>query len=267
MPVHDAYARLTPFEIAFPDGAERLVRAVQQASEMQGDPGDVRAFFTSPAVGAVLDELRADNTGTESIHPLGMLAYQAYHFVRAGRPLLLVGTDVARRLTEGAAKGSEPTLPAEAGYLQLPQHLFWAPHADGAPESVDGFFWTRSPDGLLHVLLAMGVRRDRPGLVVAPVPDVPWGEAVGWLDVHARADGEDFAGTIPGGEIEGLHSLESAGEVLKLLARIMAYLHHVPESCVKGEPGEAPPEGPPASKLPYRRITLPEGEDAQRIRE
>ncbi len=263
MPVHDAYARLTPFEIAFPDGAERLVRTVLEESDVRGDPGDVRTFLTSPAVGAVLEELRADGTGTDRVRSFGMLAYHAFHFARAGKPVLLVETSVARRLTEGPGVGDEPRLPSEAGYLQLPQHLFWAPCAGGSPESVDGFFWTRAPHGMLRLLLAMGVRRDRPGLVVAPVADAPWRDAAQWVDARARPEGADFASSMPGSEIEGLHGLESAGEVLKLLARVLAYVQRVPSALVAGRPGEAPPEGPPASRLAYERIVPTGGDDGE----
>lgn len=263
MALHDAYARLTPFELAFPDGGERLVSSVEDQLGGQADPGNVRTFLTLPAVGSFLDEMRAQDTGSEAIHPFGMLAYQVFHFVRAGRPVLLAEESVVRRLVRTAPEASDPRLPSEAGYLQLPQHLFWTPGPEKVPESVDGFFWTRSGDGLLHVLLAMGMRRERPGLVVAPVPDVPWTDAGLWLEARIRPDGEDFATALPGGELDDLCSFEAAGEVLKLTARLMAYLHGTPGAVAEGVPGEAPPEGPPASRLPYRRIVPTDAEEGE----
>jgi len=232
MALHDAYARLTPFELAFPDGGARLVSSVEEQLGGAADPGDVRTFLTLPAVGAFLDEMRAEDTGSEAIHPFGMLAYQAFHFERAGRPLLLAEERVVRDLVRSAPEAPVPRLPAEAGYLQLPQHLFWTLGPDKIPESVDGLFWTRSADGLLHLLLAMGIRRERPGLVVAPVPDAPWSDAGLWLDARIRRDAEDFATTLPGGELEELFSFDAA-------------------------------EGPPASKIPYRRIVATDAPESE----
>lgn len=256
MALHDAYARLTPFELAFPDGGERLVSAVHEELGEGDDPGDVRTFLTLRAVGAFLEETRAGDTGVEAVHPFGMLAYHAFHFVRAERPLLLVAEGLARSLVRDVGSGGEPRLPAEAGYVQLPRHLFWMPGGAGVPESVDGFFWTRSRDGLLHLLLAMGMRRDRAGLGVAPVPDAPWSDAREWTAARIRREGEDFSSTLPGGEIEDLYSFEAAGEVLKLMARLAAYLHETPAASIEKTPADAPPEGPPASRLPYREIVL-----------
>ncbi len=267
MPLHDAYARLTPFEIAFPDGAERLVSSVLDELDEPADAGDVRTFLTSRAVGAALDELGTERMGATAIHPFGMLAYHAFHFARAGHPVMLLETGLARHLLASERAGGEPVLTSEAGYAQLPQHLVWTSQAGAAPESVDGFFWTRSPDGLLHLLLAMGVRRDRPGLIVAPAPDAPWSDATTWLDARIRTEGEDFATTLPGGELEGLHSIEAAGELFKLVARLMAYVHAAPEATADGRPGAPAAGEPPASRLPYRRITFTDTDHGQRIEE
>jgi hypothetical protein len=261
MALHDAYARLTPFELAFPDDGERLISAVQGELGEGADPGDVRTFLTLSAVGAFLEETRAEDTGVEAVHPFGMLAYHAFHFVRAGRRVLLLAEGLARRLVRDGGNGAEPRLPAEAGYVQLPQHLFWMPGGEGVPESIDGFFWTRSRDGLLHLLLAMGMRRDRAGLVVAPVPDAPWSEAESWPGARVRRESDDFSSTLPGSELEELYSFEMAGEVLKLMARLAAYLHETPAAAVQRTPGDAPPEGPPASRLPYQRIVLVDPEE------
>ncbi len=261
MAIHDAYARLTPFELAFPDGGELLVSSVEEELGDAMDPGEVRIFLTLPAVSAYLAEIRAGDTGVEAIHPFGMLAYHAFHFVRAGCPLFLVETGVARRLVRGCSPSLEPRLPADSGYVQLPQHLFWTPGVEEAPESVDGFFWTRASDGLLHLLLATGMHWERPGLVVAPVASAPWSEAPEWLDASIRPDGEDYASSLPGGELEELYSLQAAGEVLKLMARLMAYLHGKAGVSVEGASGADPSEGPPASRLPYRRIVWTEDGD------
>jgi hypothetical protein len=193
------------------------------------------------------------------MHQYASLAYLAYQFHRAGRPLWLLRTGAARFLVDGSPGQEPPSLPAPAGYLQLPQHLFWVePTPDGPPESVDGFFWYRSAHDVLHVLMAMGIREDRAGLGVVPVADAPWGDAGRWLDASVRPDGDDFATTLPGGDLEGLYSLETAGEALKLLARAFAYVDRYPDAVVPREPldPEKSREGAPPSRLPYRLVTL-----------
>jgi hypothetical protein len=123
---------------------------------------------------------------------------------------------------------------------------------------VDGLFWTLPPTGQLHLLLAAGLREDRPGLSVVPLPDAPFGEAGTWLDASVRERGSDFATTIPGGELTGLYSLTAAGEVLKLVARLFFFMERSPGSV---RPGERGPEGavPAPSRLAYRRVGLVEG--------
>ncbi len=159
--------------------------------------------------------------------------------MRAGRPVHLVDVHVARFLVGGPptaeAVGDPPT---PAGYAQLPRHLFWVGGGGGddAAEPVDGFFWTVSGDGTLHLLLATGIREGRPGLGVVPLPEAPWAEADTWMAASVREAGDDFATTLPGGELEGLYSLTAAGEVLKLAARLFAYERAVPEAVEKHLP-------------------------------
>jgi len=169
--------------------------------------------------------------------------------------------------------------PVDAAYVQLPRHLFWVgggrdeDPAAALAEPVDGFFWTLGAEGLVHVLLATGMRDDRPGLAVVAVPEAPMAEAERWLVTDVRPDGDDFATTLPGGDLEGLYSFTAAGEVLKLLARLFVYEEAVPHAVQEREPdrggvasevevpGEiAPPppahEAPVPSRLPYKRVVL-----------
>jgi len=276
MPLHDAYARRTPFELAFPDreAADAFVRAVTEEAEARGvDPSDRAAFSMLGSVGAAVHGLQGPDAPGVAIRDYAALLFHAFHFVREGRPVHLVDVHVARYLVEGPAPGGTPEPPARAGYVQLPRHLFWVGgEGDEAAEPVDGFFWTLSTDGSIHVLLATGMREGRSGLAVVPLPDAPWAEAGAWMDAHVREVGADFATTLPGGELEGLYSFTAAGEVLKLAARLFAYEGAVPEAVEKHapptngrdhgnpvgaesrEPGGS--EGPTPSSLPYRRIVL-----------
>lgn len=258
MALHDDYLRRTPFELAFPDaGAARALVAdiAREAEERGSDPGDPGAFVMLGTVGEFLRRLRGPDASAEAIHDYAALVFHAFHFLEAGSPVTLLGTHAARYLTGGGVGAAAPVLPSAAGYVQLPRNLFWVhPAPEAAAEAVDGLFWTAS-GGVLHVLLAVGLHEGRPGLGVVPLPEAPLADMEAWLTAPSRPEGEDFATTLPGGEMEGLHSLTTAGEALKLLARIFAYVARFPEALVEGP---VPPEGaaPAPSSLPYRKAVL-----------
>lgn len=265
MALHDAYLRRTPFELTFPDAdaAAEFTSAVASAAEGAGvDPVDRRAFVTLEAVGSFLRRIQpggAGRLGPQATYDYALLLYHAFHFARSGARPLLVSEETARALVEGEAPGDgtpggDPPdhasrngvleVPAPAGYAQLPRNLFWIrPSPEEPAEAVDGFFWCLGEAGMLYVLLAAGLRDDRPGLAVVPVPEAPWAEAADWLDTPIRARGPDFATTLPGGELEELYSFVAAGEVLKLVARLFAHVRANP-----GTPVDGPPRPPGASQ-------------------
>jgi hypothetical protein len=234
MALHDRYARRTPFELAFPDPerARRLADDVYAEAEARGvDPRHPQMFATLGSVGGYLTELRDPGAPAEAVQQYAALAFHGVAFARAGCPLYLLSTDAARFLVSGVRKGT-PQAPEEAGYLQLPQHLFWV-ESDGegtVPESLDGLFWTLTGHGTIHTLLVTGVRPDRPGVGVIPVPEAPIKDAESWLRANVREEeqGVDFASSIPGAELDGLFGIRAAGEPLKLLARCFALLEEEP---------------------------------------
>jgi hypothetical protein len=264
MPFHDEYARLTPFELAFPDRkvAEDLAADVRAEAETRGaDVQDWGAFNMLASVAGFLQKLREPDAPPEAFRDYGALTYHAYHFLAAETPVYLVTTPVARYLVGGGPDADAVEVPTRSGYAQLPRNLFWTQSAgEGDPaEAVDGFFWFLGDDGLLRLLLAVGMREGRPGLGVVRMPDVPFADAPTWLHERIRADGRDFATTLPGGELEGLYSFTASGEVLKLAARLFAYMGHVRNAL--GEPpgvaGTGPAGGHPSpSSLPFRRVLL-----------
>jgi len=230
MPVHDSWLRVTPYELALPGRGfvDRHFPAIAEEVEARGaDPGDPGAFVLLAAAGAALKEIRGESEDAALIHQHGLLLFHGWHLWRAGEPLFLLRESLARRVL-----GEDPvvpgwTVPPEplAGYVQLPQHLVWIRQGEGErPESVDGFFWASSSGDTLSLLYISGVIRDRPGFSVIPLPALPRGELGRWADVRVREDGEDFATTLPGGELEGLRSLETGGEAVKLAARILRRL-------------------------------------------
>lgn len=268
MSLHDAYARVTPYELLFRDrgNADALVAAVEEEEAGRGaDPGDPHAFVTMGAVGAFVRELEGPDAPPGSIHHYGALVFHGFHFTRADCPLFVLSTHVARYLVDGAPEGGAVPPPAPAGYLQLPQHLFWAEAGSDVPESVDGIFWSVSAAGLLHSLMVTGLRSDRPGLGVIPMPEAPLNEADSWLDADVRGDGTDFVSVMPGSDLDRLYSFTAAGETLKLLARFFAYLRAVPGGLERVEPdpdasvvleSSSAARGPEPSVLPFTRVRL-----------
>lgn len=282
MSFHDAYARTTPLDLAFPeaDALHAAVERIREEAEARGvDTGDLGAFAMLVSVNSILRELGGKEASQEAILQHVALCFHAYHFARAQGLVHLVSTRAARGLAEepgwsaggGIADGADGDAgrvhpPAPAGYVQLPRHLFWV-HGDpaGPAEAVDGFFWTWSAQragegaGSLHLLLCTGMRDGRPGLTVAPLPEVPLDEAAAWLSTRCRPEGDDFANTLPGGELEGLLGLTTAGEVFKLAARLFAYMMRSRDAVVQAATAAAG-AAPAASRLPFVRVGADGGE-------
>jgi hypothetical protein len=262
MPFHDEYARVTPLELTFPDRevADALAADVREEARTRGaDLQDWGAFNMLACVAGFLQRLREPDAPAEAMLDYGALAYHAYHLLAAETPVFVVTTHAARYLVDAGPDAQDVEVPARAGYAQLPRHLFWI-HSDTegeAAEAVDGFFWFLGDDGLLRVLLATGMREGRPGLGVVRMPEVPFADAPTWLHADVRTEGRDFATTLPGGDMEGLYSFTTSGEVLKLVARLFAYVGRVPESVGPVSPAPDPVAGQPApSSLPFRRVVL-----------
>ncbi len=266
MAIHDSYPRRTPFELLLPTeefAAERFPLIRREAEERGADLITPEAFLLLSEAALALREIRPEDDPPEMFQQFGALLFQAFHFWEAGHPLFFLDTQVARFVVaEGPDEGRwEPALPGPAGYVQFPQHLFWTEVEEGeAPESLDGFFWA-APDGeKLTLLLAMGIRRDRPGLAVVPLPSLPLAAAVPWASMKVRESGGDFGSSLPGAEVEGLYGVGSGAEMVKLAMRVFWYLSTFPGWVVEGQAGAPAQEGEPApSKLAHRAILMEEG--------
>lgn len=222
-PLHD------PDRFLFLGSVGRLLRAVAGGAEdedaagagVAGEAGAAGAAGAAEATGAAGAGGGAEGVGVgEQMRQHGRLLFHAFHHWRAGRVTRAIDADALRRLIEEVTGVGDwrLTVPAPAGYLQLPRNRVWAAPAEALqPEPVDGFFWTLLPEGppALHLLLALGVRPDRPGFSVVPATGVPDGEPH-WAGIDARPDGTDFETTLPGGELDRLYSIETAAEILKL---------------------------------------------------
>jgi hypothetical protein len=272
MPIHDAFPRVTPYELLLPQEnfADEWFPRIKAEAEERGVPGnDPQTFALLSEVGAVLRTIRGEDDDPQSIHQTGILLFHAYHFWQEGLPFFLLQTEAARFLVNSGPEAGAWTasLPGPAGYLQVPQHLFWVGGEEGHAESVDGFFWS-APDGEnLSLLIVMGIRRDRPGYAVVPLPTVPLAAGGEWASTRVRAEGEDFVSILPGADQEHLFSIQQGAEALKLAMRLFWYLDTFPGSVSAVEGGESagqeaggPEEsGPRPSSLPARRVVLEEG--------
>lgn len=269
MPIHDDFARITPYELFLPteEFAEDWFPKIREEAEGRaGGLESPESFVLLGEAALALREIRTEEDPPEMIHQYGALLFHAFHFFESGKPLYLLDTSVVRFLVERGPEAGEwdPSLPGKAGYLQFPHHLVWTSgEGEEAPESLDGIFWA-SPDGdNLDLLIVMGMRKDRPGLAVVPLPTLPLLAASPWASMEVREEGPDFESSLPGAELEGLFTVASGAEALKLLMRIFWYLDLFPGSVEEREApegvGEAesppdPPIGPTPSTLPYRRV-------------
>ncbi len=256
--LHDAYARRTPVELAFPrlDDLEAFAAAVERDALRLGvDPSDPQAFARLPAVASTAQRLEGEGARQGMPGAMAAFLYHAAFFQDAGRPLYLVDVPTVRQLTRRAPHG-DPAPDPPSGYLQLPRHLVWLLQEPPAPPaSVDGVFWNLTAGRTLHTLVVTGVVAERAGFDAVPLPEAPAADAPLWLEAEVR-DGEDFHNPLPGAELDGLLGVRTAGEVLKLLARFFAHLHGGPGAARRA----APTDAPDASRIPYLEVRT-HGED------
>lgn len=274
MAIHDRYLRRTPFERFIPDPEfpERHFEAIEAEAKKKRMPlSDPGTFGMLEAGAEALSELRRPSDEPETLAQHSLVLFHAFHYEKAERPAFLMETPVVRALVEtepweGDVDGDAPQLPASS-YIQLPQHLVWARTGSGPPASVDGFFRTIVMERRLHLLPVVGLLEGRPGFTVLPLPGLPLGDAPTWATADMRQGGEDFASEMPGSDMERLYEVQTAGEVLKLLARATAWIRRFPDGV--GGPGSAADtrdadargdDEPAPSGLAGRRITL--GADA-----
>jgi hypothetical protein len=267
-------ARLTPYELVFAEGdfESRIFPRIRAEAEAQAvDARRRERFDFLSTAGDVVREVTPEDAPPDALEQYRAILFHAYHFWSGGKRLYGLDTAVARYLVEAAPRleGWDFVLPGESAYLQLPANLFWSSITPEAPpEPVDGFFLTKSEltdpvgqaAGLLEVLLVLGIRRSRAGFsVIALSTATGPGISESW-DAESRPEG-DFANTLPGGEIAGLYTLLTAGEVLKLVGRAFWYIDRFPEALEEVQPLEALGDAgePPATRLGHLRVSLTSG--------
>lgn len=266
--------RRTPYELVFGDEFDgRTFPDIQrEAAERGVDPGDPERFgFLSLAADAVRAVVPPE-APPEALEQYRSLLYHAFSFWRYGKRIYLLDPPLARYLVEGtpSLEGWELEQPYPSVYLQLPRNLFWGSISpDSPPEPVDGFFVTTAdgtdalgePFRRVEVLVVLGIRRDRAGFSVIPFStETGPGIAHVWAESEGRETGQDFENILPGGEIQGLYSILTSTEVLKLLARAMWYIHSYPSDVeLEAETEREASDhdaSPPRPRLPYHRVSL-----------
>jgi hypothetical protein len=268
--------RITPYEVAFAATAyeaEIFPAIAADATLHRSDPLRLDPFTLLPATGEAVRSIVPPEAPPEALEQYRALLYHGFNYWSLGRATYLVHPAAARYLVEAQPRmeGWELVLPRPSIYVQLPHNLFWGSITpESTPEPIDGMFVTgvrvkgaaREAFLRLEVLLVLGLRRDRAGFSVIPFDtEAGPGIAAAWAEAGGREGGADFDNVLPGGEISGLYSVLTVGEVLKLLGRILWYIDSYPAD-VSAEitPDPAPePEIPGAmrpSRLPFRLVTL-----------
>lgn len=275
----DPILRITPFEVAFagtPVEADLFPAIATDAGQHGTDPLQLEAFGMLPAVGDAVRTLVPPEAPAEALEQYRALLYHGYNYWKEGRRTYLVHPAAARFLVEAQPRmeGWELSAPAPSLYVQLPHNLFWGSVSpEETPEPVDGFFLTAAaatgprnePFVRLEVLLVLGLRRDRAGFSVIPFDtEAGAGMAASWAEDGSRESGSDFQNVLPGGELAGLYSVMTVGEVLKLLGRVLWYVDRFPEDVSEEITPVAPAEDASAglrpSRIPYHLVTLGAGD-------
>jgi len=240
------HPRPTPFDLGIPGGdfARSRFEAIRtEAAQRGAELREMASFPLLGEVGLTLRELQGEERSGETLWSFSSFLFHALHFEGAGGRVISLSPDGARSLVRpiDATSPSEERpwrswsggLPSPAGYLQLPERLFWGEGGPGPeegseresgagiPEPVDGLFWTEGARRDLHLLLVSGIRPDRPGFSILEIPAVPLSDAPLWAEMEGREGGGDFTSTLPGGELAQLHTLRTGAEVVKLFARAM----------------------------------------------
>lgn len=272
--------RRTPYELVFGEEfeARTFPDITREASERGIEPRDAERFgFLSLAADAVRAFVPPE-APPEALEQYRSLIYHAFNFWRYGKRVYLLDPPLARYLVEGGPSLDEweLELPYPSIYLQLPRNLFWGSISpESTPEPVDGFFVTATdgsdalgkPYRRLDVLVVLGIRRDRAGFSVIPFStEAGPGIARAWASAEGRDGGRDFDNILPGGEIQGLYSILTSTEVLKLLARALWYALSFPadvelEAAVEPRADDGP-DSPPRTRLPYHHVRLGAGGEA-----
>jgi hypothetical protein len=222
--------RVTPYDLVFGAAVfdEAQFAEVLEQAEAHG-AATAAELFMLPAAGELLRSLVPPGGGPDAVAQVRALLFSAFRYWQHGRHTWRIPDALLRTLLQRTAAAA-PALPLPAGYVQLPRHVMWARiDEEGAPEPVDGFFWSVpsiEAAGPLELLFALGIRPGRPGLSLFDVRIEQTAQLEQWAGVNARESGADFANVLPGGELQNYHALTTRAEALKLAALCLDAIAH-----------------------------------------
>lgn len=178
--------------------------------ELLGDTPSLDLFLIAEPVIEWLDTLRPDEGIGDAVDEFVLLTHAAYRWWAEG----MVTDSLDREETESLIAGTVATDAAgppepRTAYFQVVPHLIWGRIEAANHEPLDG--WFAVADGeVLQVVGCLGVHPERPGLSVMAV-------AGSRRPIAPRPDGTPpFAPTMSGGDLAGLHAIDTPDELLQL---------------------------------------------------
>ncbi len=242
-------ARITPYELILEPLEHELFPAIRTEAEQRGsDARRCSEFLLLGHVGAALRAMVPEDAPPEALDEYGELLYHGFQFWAFGRRLYVLEDDLMRHLTEPEQEMPPWELAGPpACYVQFSYQRLWARVAPDAPyEPADGCFivvddTAPAPDAGAHlrVVLALGMRPDRPGIsLVSYRTDLDPRAAARHARSPSREEGTPFASTIPGGDRKGLCTLINTSELEALVLRALRWLDEHPER-LEPQPGAA----------------------------
>lgn len=211
--------RITPFDLAFADLADRFEEVRTEAERQQRDTADRGQFASIPAVQRIVDDVAAAELveeAPEAADEYLTLLYAAYRYWATGRPTVSLTRETLEKLLTAGTSHRPVAVPEDACYLQLPERVVWAQIGPDQPhEPMDGLFVVAGPAGRERTVVAvLGLRPERGGFSQITVIATP--EDLAAAPDEARRP--PFAPVLAGGERMGLKSVTSPAELLLLAA-------------------------------------------------
>jgi hypothetical protein len=211
--------RSHPFDLVFAGELEAKLAAIgEEAAERDVDTTNADRLGMLLSTGELLRELLPDDAPADAIQQIARLVFHCFHFHASGRQTFEIDEAVLRELlgTGFVAGPGHVAPPAPAGYVMLPRNRVWSRITEDAhAEALDGFFFVGD-----DILFVLGLMPGRPGFSIMEVSAADAAdENVSVAELKARAEGDDFANVLPGGELQGHFAITNTAEALKLAAR------------------------------------------------
>jgi hypothetical protein len=211
--------RTHPYELVFNQELEAKLDAISaEAAERDVDTANPDRLGLLISAGELLRELVPADAPPDAIQQVARLIFHCYHYRAHGRQNFEIEEPVLRELlsTGLVATPGHVDPPAAAGYVLLPRNRVWSRiTADAHAEALDGFFFCYG-----WVLYVLGLMPGRPGFSIMEVNAArAEDEITSVAELKARAEGDDFANVLPGGELQGHFAITNTAEAVKLAAR------------------------------------------------